>query len=126
MDAARERPVPRTVEGMESTQLETLARELLDKAHAASAGRSAVALHRGRHHQLRQTVIALAADHRLDEHDAPSEATLQVLSGTVRLTAGDASWEGSAGELLVIPDERHDLLALEDSVVLLTTIVEAS
>jgi quercetin dioxygenase-like cupin family protein len=110
---------------MESTHLDDLARELLDKARAASAGRSAVALHRGRHHRLRQTVIALAADQRMDEHEAPSEATLQVLTGTVRLTAGEESWQGSTGELLVIPDRRHDLHALEDAVVVLTTIVDA-
>lgn len=108
---------------MESTHLDTLVRDLLDQARSASAGRSAIALHRGRHHQLRQTVIALAGDQRLDEHEAPSEATLLVLAGSVRLTAGDESWEGSAGELLVIPDVRHDLLALEDAAVLLTTLV---
>lgn len=108
---------------MESTDLQNLAREQLGLARGASSGRSAVALHRGRHHQLRQTVIALAQDRRLDEHEAPSEATLQVLVGRVRLTAGDEAWEGSTGELLVIPDRRHDLLALEDAVVLLTTTV---
>lgn len=110
---------------MESTHLDTLARDLLDQARGARAGRSASALHPGRHHQLRQTVIALAAEHKLDEHEAPPEATLQVLVGSVRLTAGEQSWEGSAGELLVIPDHRHDLLALEDAVVLLTTLVHA-
>ncbi len=108
---------------MESTHLDDLGRELLQQAAGASSGRSATALHRGRHHQLRQTVIALTADHRLDEHEAPAEATLLVLTGTVRLTAGEESWEGSTGELLVIPDQRHDLLALEDAVVMLTTLV---
>ncbi|GAA3542440.1 LuxR family transcriptional regulator [Aeromicrobium flavum] len=111
---------------MESTDLTDLVREHLDTARSARAGRSAVALHRGRHHQLRQTVIALSADQRLDEHEAPSEATLLVLAGRVRLTAGDESWEGGANELLVIPDRRHDLLALEDAAVLLTTIVDAT
>jgi len=110
---------------MESTQLEPLIRDLFGEARDARAGRSAVALHPGRHHHLRQTVIALLADRRMDEHEAPPEATLQVLSGSVRLTAGDEVWEGSAGELLVIPDHRHDLLALEDSAVLLTTFVHA-
>ncbi|MCL3838548.1 cupin domain-containing protein [Aeromicrobium duanguangcaii] len=109
---------------MESTHLQSLGTDLLDQARASRAGRSATALHPGRHHHLRQTVIALAADHRLDEHEAPAEATLQVLTGSVRLTAGEESWEGSTGDLLVIPDHRHDLLALEDAVVLLTTLVD--
>jgi hypothetical protein len=33
--------------------------------------------------------------------------------------AGDDQWEGSPGDLMVVPDRRHDLEALEDSVVLL-------
>ncbi|MFS0886595.1 cupin domain-containing protein [Aeromicrobium sp. 179-A 4D2 NHS] len=110
---------------MESTQLEPLIRDLFGEAREARAGRSAVNLHPGRHHHLRQTVIAILADQRLDEHEAPPEATLQVLSGSVRLTAGDETWDGSSGEVLVIPDRRHDLLALEDAAVLLTTYVPA-
>ena len=111
---------------MESTQLEPLIRDLFDEASEARAGRSAVALHPGRHHGLRQTVIAILADHKLDEHEAPPEATLQVLTGRVLLTAGDETWEGGTGELLVIPNRRHDLLALEDAAVLLTTLVHAA
>lgn len=110
---------------MDSTDLTQLGRDQLAAARDAHSGRSAVALHRGRHHRLRQTLIAVAAGHQLGEHDAPSEATLHVLAGRVRLAAGEASWEGVPGDLLVIPGERHDLLAIEDSVVLLTTVVEA-
>jgi quercetin dioxygenase-like cupin family protein len=36
------------------------------------------------------------------------------------LRAGDVVWKGSPGDLLIIPDERHSLAAMEDSVVLLT------
>jgi quercetin dioxygenase-like cupin family protein len=50
----------------------------------------------------------------------PGEATLHVLHGRVRLVAGDVEWEGSAGDLLVVPRERHALDAIEDSAVLLT------
>jgi len=110
---------------MESTQLEPLIRDLFGEAREGRSGRSAVALHPGRHHHLRQTVIAVLADHRLAEHEAPPEATLHVLMGRVRLTAGEDAWEGGAGELLVIPQARHDLLALEDSAVLLSTFVPA-
>ncbi|MET1133561.1 MAG: LuxR family transcriptional regulator [Aeromicrobium sp.] len=110
---------------MESTDLATLAHDHIETARSAPSGRSSVALHPGRHHRLRQTLIALAAEHKLDEHDAPSEATLFVLSGRVRLAAGDDVWEGGPGELLVIPDHRHDLLAIDDAAVLLTTVVDA-
>lgn len=105
---------------MESLSLSALADEHLDTARSSSAGRSAVTVH-GRHdYVMRQTLIAIAGGHALAEHESPPEATLQVLRGRVRLTAGNEEWEGGAGELLVIPPERHDLLALEDAVVLLS------
>jgi quercetin dioxygenase-like cupin family protein len=69
---------------------------------------------------LRQTVIALVEGAQLAEHDNPGEATLQVVSGRVRLSAGDTSWEGRNGDLLVVPQRPHDLLALTDAVVLLS------
>ena len=69
---------------------------------------------------LRQTVIALASGQQLNEHENPGEATVHVLHGRVRLAAGDVSWEGSPGDLLVVPEESHSLLALEDAAILLT------
>jgi quercetin dioxygenase-like cupin family protein len=36
------------------------------------------------------------------------------------LSAGDVSWEGRTGDLLIVPDARHSLEALEDSAILLT------
>ena len=43
-----------------------------------------------------------------------------MLRGRVRLSAGDDAVEGVTGDLLVVPDARHALDALEDSAVLLT------
>ncbi|WP_377645126.1 cupin domain-containing protein [Oryzobacter terrae] len=110
---------------MNGTSLTSLGRDQLEKAKGASSGRAAVTLHGGQDHVLRQTVIALAAGHSLGEHDSPGEATLQVLVGEVRLTAGDEAWSGGAGDHLVIPPERHDLAAVTDAVVLLTVTTRA-
>lgn len=110
---------------MDSTSLTGLGEELLEKARVAGSGRAAVTVHGGREHDLRQTVIALADGRSLGEHEAPGEATLQVLVGRVRLTAGDESWDGSAGDHVVIPPSRHDLAALTDAVVLLTVATQA-
>jgi len=43
----------------------------------------------------------------------------------VRLVAGPDSWEGRTGDLIEVPPTRHELLALEDSVVLLTAVPRA-
>ena len=94
--------------------------QLRSAAHTASSGRSARTVYGGHEHVLRQTLIALTAGHGLDEHDSPGEATLHVLHGRVRLAAGGVEWDGSAGDLLIVPQERHTLHAIEDSAVLLT------
>lgn len=105
---------------MEKLALDALAREHLEKAAAASAGRSAATVYGGQDHILRQTVLALTAGTSLAEHENPGEATLLVLHGRVRLTSGDDTWEGRTGDLIPIPPARHSLQAVEDAAVLLT------
>lgn len=89
-------------------------------AAAASSGRSAATVYGGSDHVMRQTMIALNQGSSLSEHENPGEATVQVLRGRVRLTAGAESAEGGPGDLLVVPPSRHALEALDASVVLLT------
>jgi quercetin dioxygenase-like cupin family protein len=96
------------------------ARELLQAARSASSGRSARTVFGGHEQVLRQTLVALAGGQVMAEHDNPGEATLHVLHGRVRLATADASWDGSPGDLLIIPRARHSLTALEDAAVLLT------
>ena len=102
------------------TALTDLARDHLALAHDASAGRSATTVYGGHEHTLRQTLIALVSGRRLDEHENPGEATVHVLQGRVRLATAGTTEDGGAGEVLMVPDERHSLEALEDAVVLLT------
>ena len=106
---------------MDNTSLTALAREHLERARSVSSGRSAKTVYGGQEHTLRQTLIALAAGQRLDEHENPGEATVHVLQGRVRLVAGDLVRKGAVGHLMAVPDSRHTLEAEEDSVVLLTT-----
>lgn len=107
---------------MEKSSLTALVREHLESAREASSGRSATTVYGGHEHQLRQTLIALAGGQELEEHESPGEATLHVLRGRVTLFAGDASWDGAAGDLLIIPPARHSLTAVEDAAVLLTVV----
>ncbi len=105
---------------MDGLSLDALIDEHLGLAHGQGSGRSSITVHGGREHHLRQTLIVLAGGRSLGEHESPGEATLQVLRGRVRLHAAGETWEGGAGDFLLIPPQRHDLEALEDAAVLLT------
>ncbi|WP_026552506.1 cupin domain-containing protein [Arthrobacter sp. H20] len=105
---------------MQKVSLTALARHQLEIARNGSSGRSADTVYGGHEHVMRQTIIALRAGSSLGEHENPGEATVYVLSGRVRMTAADEAWNGSPGDLLFVPDSRHALEAVKDSVVLLT------
>jgi quercetin dioxygenase-like cupin family protein len=105
---------------MNKISLDAVAREQRRKAAASKSGRSAKTVYGGHEKILRQTVIALNTGVELSEHENPGEATVLVLSGRVELRSQAAIWEGRKGDLLTVPDDRHGLLALEDSTVLLT------
>ncbi|GAA3337429.1 cupin domain-containing protein [Amorphoplanes nipponensis] len=105
---------------MQKSSLTELTARHLETARGSSSGRSAQTVVGGQPHVLRQTLVALRAGTALDEHESPGEATVHVLTGRVRLAAGDTSCDGAAGDLLVVPDARHSLTALEDAAVLLT------
>ena len=107
---------------MQSISLTGLAAEKLAEARESHSGRAAHTIHGGHTHELRQTVLALLADHDLSEHDSPGEATLQVLQGHVRLTTDDDAWDGKAGDYVAIPAQRHAVHAVEDSVIMLTVL----
>jgi len=108
-----------------AVSLPRLCEENLAAARSSSAGRASKTVYGGREHDMRQTLIALVAGARLHEHDSPTEATLQVLSGEVRMRTGDDHWDGQVGDHLVIPPQRHDLEAVTDAVVLLTVATRA-
>ena len=110
---------------MHEESLTKLAEEKLAVARGSSSGRAAVTIFGGHEHDMRQTLIALVGGRSLGEHESPEEASLQVLSGTVRLTAGDEVWQGGPGAWVVIPPQRHDLHADSDAVVLLTVATRA-
>ena len=107
---------------MRKLSLDAIARELMKQAKESSNRRSAKTVFGGHEHALRQSVVALAAGAVMADHTSPGEATLQVLQGRVRLSAGKDSWDLRTGDLLDIPGERQSIEALEPSVVLLTVV----
>ncbi|MBG6106445.1 cupin domain-containing protein [Frigoribacterium sp. CG_9.8] len=105
---------------MMKASLIALVRHELDHARQASSGRSAKTVYGGTERTLRQTVIALRAGAALNEHQNPGDATVFVLYGRVTLIAGENSWSGSPGDLLIMSEGRHSLEAVEDAAVLFT------
>jgi quercetin dioxygenase-like cupin family protein len=105
---------------MQKISLAALARQQLDRAAAAGSRHTAATVYGGHEKVLRQTVIGLSQGARLAEHENPGAATIQVLRGRVRMIVGGQSWEPRTGDLLIVPDARHSLEALQASAVLLT------
>ena len=105
---------------MEKWSLTALADGLLSNALNASSHRGMRTVDGGRPQLLYQAVIALVRGQSLDERDSPGEATVQVLRGRVRVTAGDDTTDGFPGELVIVPDVAHTVTALADAVLLLT------
>lgn len=100
--------------------LGTVTDDLLAKAAAATSGRATQAFHAAPSGVLTKVVLALMAGKGLSEHANPGEAFLQVLRGRLRLSAGDQQWELGPGDFVAVPQQRHAVLALEDSVAVLT------
>lgn len=103
-----------------TVSLPVAARELLEMARASTAGWAGRTLTPGAGAPLKQTLLALTAGERLNDHDSPNKATLQVIVGSVRLTAGSDHVDLHTGDHAPIPPVRHGLEATEDAVVLLT------
>lgn len=104
---------------MRKFSLDALARNHLEMAANASSGRSSTTVFGGHEHTLRHTLIALTRGNSLSEHPNPGESTIVVVRGRVRLVAGEDSWEGRSGDMLIVPQAQHSLEALEDAAVLL-------
>ena len=100
--------------------LSTVADTILQTALQSEHGRHAELLVLDGH--LRQSVIALTSGSRLADHNAPPAATIQVLRGAIEVTTESGSVRLSQGQLDQLTKERHGVLALEDSVFLLTTV----
>jgi quercetin dioxygenase-like cupin family protein len=105
---------------MQKISLDALARQQMELAVSAGGGHAADTVFGGHEKVLRQTVVGMKAGARLAEHENPGEATVLILHGRVRLSAADQSWDAVGGDLLIVPDSRHSLEALEDSALLLT------
>ncbi|MGN6129590.1 MAG: cupin domain-containing protein [Nocardioidaceae bacterium] len=105
---------------MDKLSLQAKARELAHKAAESSSGRAADTVFGGHEKRMRQTVVALREGREMAEHESPGEATLLVVSGRLRLVAGDTSWSGREWDYLVVPNAPHSVHAETDTTFVLT------
>ncbi|MBB5790493.1 cupin domain-containing protein [Jiangella mangrovi] len=112
-DAALGTPTTMTLQSMGTDQLE--------EARISTSGRASRTLHSGA--RLRQTLIALIAGTRMNEHQSPGDATVHCLRGHVTLHTRERTVTVAEGVLADVPPERHDLVADQDSVLILTVAV---
>jgi quercetin dioxygenase-like cupin family protein len=93
---------------------------LLEEARAARSGRAGRTLTPGAGAPLKQALLALTTGTVLADHESPGDATLHVLRGRLRVTAGEQEILLEAGGYAPIPPMRHGVEALEDAVALIT------
>jgi quercetin dioxygenase-like cupin family protein len=113
-----ERRNPESPEG--PAVLHVLARELLAEAGGLASRRSARTLTPGAGASLKQTLVALKAGARLQDHVAPGPTTLLGIAGTVVLSDDDGRVELAEGGWAPCPRGAHSLEAATDAVVLIT------
>src|SRR5699024_2382970 len=102
--------------------LRDLSAELLEKAATVKNGRAIHSFRAVPSGHLTQVLLALKACKSLFDHENPGEALLHVLQGTVHVTVGEDAIEVKEDEHAVVPQQRHGLVAVEDSAVLLTVV----
>jgi len=106
--------------------LHAAADELLAEAEKLNAGRSGRTMTPGQGSALKQTLLALTAGQKLQEHVAPGPITLLGIRGTCLFTRGDEAVTLTDGMWVACPDGPHALEAITDTVVLITVAVTAA
>lgn len=105
---------------MDVVSINSLADDQLAIAEAAESGRSSVTVYGRKGASLRQTVVALAAGRALGEHKSPGDASVYCLRGRVKVRTGNSETELAAADMVAVPPQRHDVTAIEPSVLLLS------
>ena len=100
--------------------LRAVADDLLTEASQLRAGRSARTLTPGSGAPLKQTLLALKAGQRLQDHLAPGPTTLLGIRGTAVLSDEQQSLTLTDGVWTPCPVGPHSLEAVSDAVVLIT------
>ncbi len=124
MNSLQEHATERRPEHLAERHLEDAVRELDLLAEARDVSREAGQAHFARtlakQEGLRIVLLGLERGARIPQHHAASAISVQVLRGRLGFGVDGGERELPPGRMLVVaPDLPHDLVAFEDSVVLL-------
>ena len=108
------RPVDLNTSLTKAFPLMEMAENLMEEAESAASGRASLTLARG--DELTLILVALKADHVLEEHPAPAAATVIMLSGSIIFTTNADKITMEQGEGVTFTgDVLHSVYASEDS-----------
>ncbi|MEX2549884.1 MAG: hypothetical protein WD638_06645 [Nitriliruptoraceae bacterium] len=100
--------------------LQAAAADLLAEARGLTSGRSARTLTPGAGAVMKQSLLALTAGERLQDHVAPGPTTLFGITGTMVLHSRGDGVAITDGVWVPCPSGEHGLEAVSDAVVLIT------
>lgn len=101
-------------------ELNQASEELLEQAGSLRAGRSARTLTPGEGATLKQTLLAMKAGERLQDHIAADPTTLMGIHGEATVDHPDGAFTLKPGVWAWCPNEPHSVEAITDAVILVT------
>ena len=115
--------------GLETYDLEKEIKFIQSEPEYQNNGHNALTL--TKNNALRNVLICLKKEAILHEHNAPGPFTLYLIHGKIQFTVNSAGKEGATttelneGQLLVLGEpQKHEVVALEESTILLTIVKE--
>ncbi len=124
-DRLRPHPAPRFAAPQHAYDLDEVAARLKQELHAGEAGHRQETLYK--HGATSVSLFLFGHLTRLASHRAKGVVILQVLKGHLQVTAGGQANDLHAGHLLVLaPGVEHDVVARQESQMLLTVHLDAA
>lgn len=112
------RPVDLNVSATKGFSLISMAEKLMEEATSATSGRASLTLAHGE--EMTLVLVALKAGITLEEHSAPTAATVVALSGNIIFTTSAEKITLEQGEAVTFTaDVLHAVYASEDSAFLI-------
>ena len=112
------RPVDLNVSTTKAFPLISMAEKLMEEATSATSGRASLTLAHG--DEMTMVLVAIKAGTTLEEHQAPTAATVITLSGNIIFTTSGEKITLEQGEAVTFTaDVLHAVYASEDSAFLI-------